>query len=172
MKRLLPLLLCLSTAFVSAETSKDKPNESASASELSQFRNNAMDAIDNPYCRTLFKRYLKKQNPKAFLYITRAKERTAYCTHVTRKTMNDASKMVIARCEKKKKKSKKNKFTSPCRILASNHTLLLSRTDFGLKPHTKDLFMLLNVMVLMRLKKSLMLESILIKKIVVVLLHY
>jgi len=115
-------------------------NKNANSSELSQFQNNAMDILDNPYCRTRFKNYLKLKKPKAFLYVNRAKERTAFCTHVKRKTLDDASKMVIDRCKKRKKKSKRNKFTSPCRILANNHTLLLSRADFGLKPHTKDLF--------------------------------
>ena len=139
MRLLFSLFLFLPMTFVSADTSS--VNESSSASELMKFRNNTMDVLDTPYCRTSFKSYLKKKTPKAFLYVPRSKERTAYCTYVALKTtVDDATKMVIDRCEKKRKKSKKNKFTAPCEILVSNHTLLKSRTDFGLKPHTKDLF--------------------------------
>lgn len=140
MKCLFPLYLFLSMTFVSADTANVDMTENYSASELMQFRNNALDVLDNPYCRTNFRSYLKLKQPKAFLYVPRSKKRTAYCTHVARKTVDDASKMVIDRCEKKKKKSKKNKFTSSCRILARNHSLLLSRADFGLKPQSKDLF--------------------------------
>jgi len=131
------LFLFLPITFVSADTTSVNEN----ASDLLQFRNNTMDVLDTPYCRTSFKSYLKKKNPKAFLYVPRNKEKTAYCTYVALKTsVDDATKMVINRCEKKRKKSKKNPFTAPCQILTSNHTLHKSRTDFGLKPHAKDLF--------------------------------
>ena len=133
MRLLFSLFLFLPIAFVSADTS--------TAKELVQFRNNAMDSLDNPYCRNHFKSYLKKKSPKVFLYVPRSKKRTAFCTYVALKTsVDDAAKMVMDRCEKKKKKSNKNKFTAPCQIFARNNTLLLSRTDFGLKPQTKDLF--------------------------------
>ncbi|WP_299881156.1 ankyrin repeat domain-containing protein [uncultured Cocleimonas sp.] len=139
MRLLFSLFLFLPLTFVSADTSS--VNKNSSASELMQFRNNTMDVLDTPYCRTSFKSYLKKKNPKAFLYVPRNKEKTAYCTYVALKiSVDDATKMVIKRCEKKSKKSKKNPFTAPCEILTSNHTLQKSRTDFGLKPHAKDLF--------------------------------
>lgn len=139
MKYLFSFFLFLPITFISADTAK--ANEGSSTPEVMQFRNNAMDVLDHHYCRKRFRSYLKQNNPKAFLYVLRKKENTAFCTHVALKTSDaDASKMVIDRCEKKKKKSKKNKFTSPCRIFARNNTLLLSRADFGLKPQSKDLF--------------------------------
>lgn len=104
MKILFPLFLCLSMTFVSADTSIAVMDDSLTASELKQFRNNAMDILDNPYCRIRFKSYLKLKQPKAFIYVPRSKERTAYCTHVARKTtIEDAEKIVLDRCEKKKR---------------------------------------------------------------------
>lgn len=138
MKFLFPLLLCFSIVSVSAES--NPINKNSAAPESNQFRNNAMDVIDNPYCRNLFKTYLKKQNPKAFIYVPREKQRTAYCKIALKKSDNANTKMLIDRCEKKKRKSKKNKFIAACEIFARNHALLKTRTDFGLKPHKKDLF--------------------------------
>lgn len=115
--------------------------ETSNTAEFKQFRNTAMDAIDNPYCRSQFKRYLTKPNPKVFIYVPRQKERTAYCRlGLTKLAKEKNNKTVIERCERKRKKAKKNPFIASCKIFARDNTLLLTRADFGLEPLEKDIF--------------------------------
>lgn len=133
MKLLISVLLFLPFFILSADTS--------TKSQLLEFRNNAMDAIDSLHCRRQFKRYFKKKNPKAFIYVPRQKAKTAYCKLALKNLASDKGlKKVIEKCEKQKKKSKKNKFMTPCQVFARNNTLKLSRSDFGLKPMKKDIF--------------------------------
>ena len=137
MKLLTSLFLFLPMTFALADTSKVSLNDA----ELIQFKNNAMDILDKPYCRELFKKYLTFKKPKAFVYATKSKTNTAYCEPASLKTtLEDVEQLLIERCKRKKKKAKKNKFTSPCKILARNDTLLLTRSDLGLKAHTKNIF--------------------------------
>ena len=113
----------------------------SSASELKEFRNNAMDVIDNPYCRGQFKRYLTKKSPKAFIYVPRKKDQTAYCKLALNKLASEKGlEKFIERCEKRRKKAKKNKFIASCQLFARDNELLKSRADFGLKPPKKDIF--------------------------------
>ena len=137
MKLLFTFLSFLVISFVSA----DSANVNLESPELKQFRNDAMDAIDNPYCRGQFKRYLKKKSPKVFIYVPRRKERTGFCKLALNKAATgDILNKTLERCEKKRKKAKKNPFISSCKVFARDNKLLITRADFGLKPQKKDIF--------------------------------
>lgn len=106
--------------------------------EYIDLHDKAMGVLEGRACQRSFRRYMLHGGFKAFAYTVSDRGGYPVCAYYSRRAPDLAQSLALEKCNERRAKVYPDKPAAECKLFALNNDILLSRTDYGMRPYNPD----------------------------------